>query len=211
MKVDFTYDFEKDKWCLLNYGKSSMNSKSATKTYSKLIEVFGDGYADSNVDIFIDTFKKENNVDVEKQASLFQEQWNSIENEYHKRAQKIFGVSLQGNVIAYLTINNRCPYSIPQNYFFVSVTSQSANKTAMHELWHFYTWYKFGVKEESQLGKEKYNKIKEALTVLLNVIYPDLLGSIQDIGYPQHQELREQILEYWNQHEDIQIVWEKLI
>jgi hypothetical protein len=39
----------------------------------------------------------------------------------------------------------------------------------MHELWHFYTWYGLGVDQEERLGKEKYNDLKEALTVLINI------------------------------------------
>lgn len=74
----------------------------------------------------------------------------------------------------------------------------------MHELWHFYTWYKFGFEWEEKLGKEKYNNLKESLTVLLNVECVNLLKEkVYDNGYPQHQELRKNILKIWNKNKDI--------
>jgi hypothetical protein len=81
----------------------------------------------------------------------------------------------------------------------------------MHELWHFYTWYKFGEDEQERLGMEKYNDIKEALTVLLNVECEHLLPEgVTDYGYPQHQELRKEILSLWQENPDIDFIWKKL-
>ncbi len=82
----------------------------------------------------------------------------------------------------------------------------------MHEYWHLYTWYKFGVIWEEKLGKQKYNDIKESLTVLLNIECKDLFPeNKKDIGYPQHQELREKIIKIWNETKDIDKLWVELI
>lgn len=82
----------------------------------------------------------------------------------------------------------------------------------MHELWHFYTWYSFGINEESKIGAEKYNDIKEALTVLLNIecahLWPE---GVEDKGYPQHQELRGEIVKWWQENPDIKDVWAKAV
>lgn len=81
----------------------------------------------------------------------------------------------------------------------------------MHELWHFYTWQVFG-KDEERIGKEKYNEIKEALTILLNVECKDLLEEgKEDKGYRQHQELRATILQFWNEKKDIRKLWNALV
>ncbi len=81
----------------------------------------------------------------------------------------------------------------------------------MHELWHFYTWYRFGLYEE-KIGKQRYNDIKEALTVLLNVECKDLLPEDkQDNGYEQHKELREQILQIWSRDKNIENLWKKIV
>lgn len=82
----------------------------------------------------------------------------------------------------------------------------------MHELWHFYTWYGLGVDQEEKLGKQKYNDLKEALTVLLNVECNDLLPEgMLDTGYSQHQEIRRTILEFWEKDKDIKKLWDYLI
>lgn len=93
----------------------------------------------------------------------------------------------------------------------MSVPGFSARRIAMHELWHFYTWYGLGVDQEERIGKQKYNDLKEALTVLLNVECKDLLseGTI-DAGYPQHKEIRENILQYWRKDRTINNLWKYL-
>ena len=64
----------------------------------------------------------------------------------------------------------------------------------MHELWHFYIWYKFGAEWTEKLGNQKYEDLKEALTVLLNAECNDLFPyGKEDAGYAQHKELREEI------------------
>ena len=81
----------------------------------------------------------------------------------------------------------------------------------MHELWHFYTWYKFGESEQERIGAKKYNNVKESLTVLLNIECKDLLPEgIEDTGYPQHQKLREEIKILWEEKPDIDFVWESI-
>ena len=46
---------------------------------------------------------------------------------------------------------------------------------------------------KKQIGKEKTGDLKEALTVLLNTEFNDILEK-KDEGYPDHQKLREYIL-----------------
>lgn len=210
MKITFTYEKQKDIWCLMNYGKGSINSNTPTKVYEKLVSLYGENPSEEKVSEFIDIHTKENNIDIEKYITDYQKEWEQIADTFYEKAESIFGVKLESDVIVYLSINNRCPYSIAESNFFVSVPSYSMRKTLMHELWHFYTWYKFGVSQEI-LGKQKYNKLKEALTVLLNFEFKDQLGDIQDTGYPEHQELRARILEIWNEEKDINKLWNKLI
>lgn len=210
MKIIFAYNKEKDIWCLENYGKSSMNSNINTKSYIKLIESFGEKYTRENIEQFIDIFLSENKISISEKITSFQTDWNTIDSEYHKKAETVFGVLLDENITAFLTVNNRCPYNIPSNNFFVFLATNSPNKTVMHELWHFYTWKKFGIDEE-KVGKEKYNEVKESLTVLLNEIYSDLLDGVEDVGYPQHREMREEILQMWRGGSKIDKIWNHFI
>lgn len=211
MEVVFDYDKEKDTWCLINKGRSSNNNQNPTKVYELLVSKYGDNPADRDVSTFIDEYLRENEVEVETYIQKYAQEWSLVANQFHLRAEAIFSVSLPHNVTAYLTINNRNPYSITDNLFYVTVPRDTVRKTVMHELWHFYTWYGLGEEQESLLGKEKYNTAKEALTVLLNVECTDLLPvGVLDDGYPQHQELRHDILSMWQSTKDIKSLWEEI-
>lgn len=213
MKVTFEYNQEKDIWCLLNKGKSSINSPTPTKVYEKLEKDFGEKPIEDEAKTFTEKFISDNNFSVKDFTEKYQKDWGSISDEYQKIAEKIFQVSLPKDIMAYLTINNRCPYNIKDNFFFVNIPDElHLRKIVMHELWHFYTWYKFGYIWEGKIGKEKYNEIKESLTVLLNTECKYLMPEgISDKGYPQHKELREKIFKLWEETKDIDKVWNNLV
>jgi len=208
MNIHFTYNRDKDVWCLLNKGKSSNNSQTATKVYEELVAAEGNDPTPEAVSKFIDTYITTKGIDIPALITTFEEDWSAVADEYRIHAERVFGKNLSHPVTAYLTVNTRCPYSIENNYFFVSMFNASARKTIMHELWHFYTWQRFGSDYEARLGKQKYNDIKEALTVLLNIECAGLLPEgVTDIGYPQHKELREKIVAIWKDTKDIEKVW----
>jgi hypothetical protein len=213
MKIYFEYSKEKDIWCILNKGKSSQNSPYPTKVYEELVKNCGENPSSQDVSSFIDLYTSVNKINISEQLTNYEKDWNLVEDEYKKRAESIFGVTLPKDIIAYLTVNNRCPYHIRDNYFFVSTNNQfSGRRTVMHELWHFYTWYGIGTDEEKRLGLQKYNDLKEALTVLLNIECKDLLPEgFVDMGYPQHKEIREKIVQYWAQDKNIKNLWRFLV
>ncbi len=212
MKLTFTYDRNRDIHCLLNYGKTSINSPTPTKVYEELISKYGEDVSESETDTFIESYFSTHKTDVNSFLKRFQEQWDAISLEYQKKAWQVFGVNLPSDVTAYLTINHRAPYSIEENMFYIVMYGSAPIKTAMHELWHFYTWYKYGIEWEKKLGTEKYNEIKEALTVLLNVECKDLLPTgVEDSGYPQHKELRERIINLWVKDQNIENLWNALV
>lgn len=209
--MNFSYSRERDIRCLLTKGKGSRNSLKPTKIYEILVESKGDKPTREQTSDFIDNYVVEHNIDMESVSAAYQQEWNTIGEEYQKRAEQLFGTSLPSDVIAYLTVNSRCPYSIEDNLFYIAVPTASPRRTMMHELWHFYTWHGLGASEEVRIGKEKYNDLKEALTVLLNIECADLLGEgIQDSGYPQHARLREEILKFWKDEKDIKKLWAHL-
>ncbi len=212
MKVIFDYDKEKDVWCLLNKGKSSNNSSNPTKVYELLVAKYGKNPTGQTTLSFIDEYLVENNVSINAYIEKYSTEWSLVANEYHKRAKAIFSASLPQDVTAYLTVNNRNPYSIADNLFYVTVSRETIRKTVMHELWHFYTWYGLGVDQEEKLGKQKYNTMKEALTTLLNEECGDLMpDGVFDDGYPQHQKLREEVKKLWKEKKDIHRLWNELV
>lgn len=212
MEVVFEYSKEKDIWCILNYGKSSLNSSQQTKIYQQVVDLYGKNPKTEMVATFIDDYLVNNHIDIQKSILQYQTDWNTVAQEYQRRAENIFGVALPSDVTAYLTINNRSPYSVEENWFFVGASGFFLRKTVMHELWHFYTWYKYGVVWEEKIGRQEYNEIKEALTVLLNEECKDLLpDGIIDTGYPQHQELRRKISDIWRKEKDMDKLWGFLV
>lgn len=212
MKVNFTYDKDKDIWCILNKDKVSNNSNTPTKEYIQLVEKFGENLSEENTSSFIDDYILENKIDISKSIEDIEKDWGIISDDFQKRAESIFGVSLSSDIVAYLTINSRCPYNIKENLFYVSFESDQSRKIIMHELWHFYTWYGLGEDQQEKLGMQKYNDLKESLTVLLNIECKDLLPErIIDIGYPVHKEIREKILEFWKKDKNIKNLWNYLV
>lgn len=206
MKLRFEYSKEKDVWCLLNKGKSSINSPMATKTYEKLVEFAGENPDEIRTSEFIDIYLKENNLDISDFIENTEKDFQEISDEFIKRAEDIFSLTLERDIKVFVTINNRCPYNIKENWFFISVSKENPLSTIMHELWHFYTWEKFGQEYLNKIGSEKYNIIKESLTVILNLEFSDLLPE-KDFGYPNHQELREKISIWWQENKNIDYVF----
>jgi hypothetical protein len=212
MQLKFVYDKEKDIWCLLNKGKKSNNSNIPTKAYSVLISKCGKYPDKKAISLFIDEYLAENNYDVRELLQSYQNKFDAISGAFINIVENIFKISLNSEIFVYLTINSRCPYNIENNYFFTPISETVSIIIPMHEIWHFYTWFKFGIHEAEQLGKKKYNDLKEALTVLINIECRHLLPKdVTDIGYPQHREIRSKILDYWKQNPDIDALWKQLI
>lgn len=210
MKIKFEYNKNRDIWCLLNKGKSSNNSSKPTKVYEELVAAKGNEPREFEVGDFVNEYVKLKGIEINEKLHNFENSFLEISDDFEQKAEKVFGVSLDKEITAYLTVNNRCPYNIEEKWFFVSMDWEYSNTIVMHELWHFYTWERFGEVELQKIGKEKYNDLKEALTVLLNVecgfLFPE---GKEDKGYPQHQELRTKILEWWSEDRDIESVWNK--
>jgi hypothetical protein len=212
VKVTFTYDKNKDIWNLLNWGAGSHNRPTPTIVYKQLLNYCRGKPVKSNTAEFIEKYFVDNNIEIQTYIAEYQKDWDIISSEYFKRADEIFNLRLPTDVTAYLSINNRCPYNILDHFFCVTVPAPSRlRQTVMHELLHFYTWYKFGAWEK-KLGRAKYNDYKEALTVLLNLHFKDLLPEgVEDLGYPQHVEIRNKIKYLWSQTNDITNIWEIIV
>jgi hypothetical protein len=193
--------------CLISKGGGSNNSLGQkTKTYEALLAYTNEVKNTEKVKEFVRLHIKENDFNLEEVTKSLQINWDVISSDFEKRAEKVFGLNIADNITAYLTITGRFPYSIEKKYFYVSAKKSNANATAMHELWHFYTWHKFG-DTINHVGSDKFNDIKEALTVLLNIECVDLMNGEIDKGYPQHQELRKIISDTWSKTKDINEAW----
>ncbi len=207
--INFSYNIDKDIENFLGSVKS-VNSKKHTASQLKYIEKYGENFTKENLSKFIQELTQ--SVDMNKEVSRMEDAWRKIEPEFLKRVKNIFGTFPPKEITAFLTTNNRCTYNIEKGYFFVSIYSKSTNRTIMHELFHFYTWYAYGEKLISEgFSKEKYNDIKESLTVILNSDFSDLVAGAIDEGYPQHQGMRSEITKLWSEHKSMDKVIEILV
>lgn len=197
--------------CLLSKGAGSNNSQTKmTKTYELLVFQVDDLRDEIKVREFIRRFINENNIDIAHNLSEINRNWHEIANKFEEIATRIFRTNLTQDITAYLTITGRYPYDAKENYFYVSARKTNVNATIMHELWHFYTFIKFGDNID-RIDASKYNDLKEALTVLLNIECKDLLAEEVDSGYPQHKVLRERITHLWADKKDLESVWKVMI
>lgn len=209
MKIIFVYDEDKDIECLLKKGPGSHNQPgNQTNTYKELLGFTSEiGNIDRERE-FVRKYIFENSINVQGLRGELQRNWDLIAGEFERRAERIFGIGIADQITAYMTITGRYPYYIEDKYFYVSAQKKNANATAMHELLHFYTWFKFG--ESEPADPQKYNDMKESLTALLNIEFPDLMNGAVDSGYPQHARLREMAADEWKKSKDINKVWNAL-
>lgn len=203
MRIIFAYDIEKD---AENYiiASKSVNNKQPTVMQATYIAECGHIFNIKTLILFIEKYIKNNQLDMAKEALNIEKAWETIENEFFKRIKELFGMDYPKNIIhAYLTTDTRCSYNIDHGLFFVSAIKQKHNKTIMHELMHFWTWHRFQEEvRNGNLTELQYNNVKEALTELLNIVFSDLLDSI-DMGYPQHKNMRRTVRETWERTHDI--------
>src|SRR3990167_7837017 len=103
MNLIFTYNKERDDWCLLNKGKSSNNSSTPTAVYQELVSQFGDSPDEASASVFVDRYLESNNLKPESFTKDYQQIFESISAGFQAVAERVFGVSLGKEITAYLT------------------------------------------------------------------------------------------------------------
>lgn len=141
----------------------------------------------------------------------FSEAWNMIEGEYFKRLEKVMKKPIYTNkFISYITTIKRCPYDEKENSFMVNFWEPTVYVllTAAHELMHLQFHKYYWNQCRKKLGSsKKTGDLKEALTVLLNKEFLDLIIA-KDTGYPAHQKLRKHLSNLWDKTRDFNKVLE---
>lgn len=141
----------------------------------------------------------------------FEEAWRLIEDEYFKRLEKFIKRPVFAKrFTAYLTTINRCPYSIKDNSFMLvsSNSTFSALRVCCHEIMHFHFHNYFWDRCRKELNDAQTHELKEALTMLLNEEFSDLI-IVRDAGYPTHQKFREYLSSVWRKTRDFDEMVEK--
>jgi hypothetical protein len=213
MKVSFEYDTEKD---ILNHKiiAEAPFKGSSSKIQGFFEQNYGNDFSEENLRQFIKglLFSYYKIKDPKEVASKFQETWDSISNTFQDRAEAVFGISLPGEIKAFLTTNDRCGLSVEEGFFFVNIGVSSPERIVMHELLHFYTYYLFfGRAKELNLLDKEYYDIKESLTEMLNLEFTDLMPGAVDPGYKGHEKLRDIVRNEWVKTRDINKVLKALV
>jgi hypothetical protein len=202
--ITFSYNVMKDANNLLR-GLGSTNNQRPSQVEALYLEYAGSALGQRSAIAFVRSYFRDNDINVSIAIDRISSEWEQVRQPFLSRANRLFDYS-RGfpPVRAYLTIDSRCTYSIPRSEFFVSLNSRHPSLIVMHELFHFYTWY--ALKSHSliaNLSLSQYNDLKEALTVLLNVLFSDLLQGAADSGYPAHASLRHLVRILWDEHHDL--------
>ena len=105
-----------------------------------------------------------------------------------------------------LTTFPRCPYNPETGEIFFFVALNDPIKNFLHEILHFqfhHYWQDDLRSPVSELPKEKFEFLKESLTVVLDDSLKPLIKHA-DLGYPIHQEFRKKLYKNWQKHHDFQ-------
>jgi hypothetical protein len=210
MNIDFQYDIDKDVDNFL-VTLSSQNNKQLTKFQNQYIQRKGTVFDKIKVKCFIENYIDNQELDLYSSLDVIMQNWKIIEEEFKKKAEKIFSLHLNLNLTIFITTNNRCSYNIRENYFYVYFNSKNSNAIIMHELLHFYTWHSIrGDFLKQGFTMSQYNDLKESLTDLLNIEFYELMNGAIDSGYIQHSELRLRFRQEWLKCREIKTVIEEL-
>lgn len=204
MHITFAYSPSKEAETI-RAGFSSIYNKTPTP-FAKEAQAAGiDMTSDNDVVDFVCGKIAREHIDVSGIISDFTHAWKPIEAEAEARFRRIFMTDWDpGEVTAYLTFSSRCPYRVELRYYFVSMVRypRTPIRTSLHELTHFYTHQLIEPLFPPDQSRDKFNEFKEALSVLLNLEFADLI-EIEDRGYPQHQELRRELQKEWQSGADV--------
>jgi len=209
--VNFLFSKEKDAWNIWSkvnnttnrFGKpiispkiiNAIKEKSFEESIPEIEKINQTIYNSGLIENFIDALKKS---------------WNKVEKEFFIRLEKITGKKFNGDANCFITTIGICPYNPEERWFMDSLLYNlpKAVVSIGHELLHihFHDYYFKDI--EKQIGKDKTHDLREALTVLLNLEFKDILIGF-DEGYEQHKELRNFIAQEWNQEKNFDKLLEK--
>lgn len=212
-KVIFKFDKEKDLYNIWDLSNAGNSFRKNFQVDSRIKEICGEKKFEKCKKKLADYLSNLHNskiISIEVEA--VEKAWREIENEFFKRMNKLMKNKFSREITAYLTTIGTCPYDPEEPSFMFSIlySLPKSLQTCGHEIMHLYFHEFYWDKIEKQIGKEKTADLKEALTILLNLEFKDL-WFIEDMGYEQHKELRDFILEEWIKEKDFEILLSRCV
>lgn len=120
------------------------------------------------------------------------------------RMEKMTGRKIyRKNFICFLTTFPRAPYNYSRGHVWLPVIwpRETVVRAFVHELLHFQTYAYWKKRCLKRLTNTEFENLKEALTVILNEEFMDLI-MWPDKGYPMHKNLRAKLLIFWRKNKN---------
>lgn len=196
LEIKFRYSIKKDrdnylnslyKFRRLKHGRIDMQErllKPFPEEFKEDLKLAKDDKeADKIISDFLSAFPKKRKEEIHSSIKEFEKYWKRNRNKTLKILKDTYGKNVPfGRLTVYMTTIPICPYNFEKKWFMVFYKASVEKKLdiVMHELNHFMFLKYFGDLRDD-LGLEKFETLKESLTVLTNP---------QEEGYPAHKELR---------------------
>jgi hypothetical protein len=191
MNVRFVFDPRMEVYPL-RLGRGGANSSKQTPYYDRALAAQVVLQDDESVEAFVLDTIAQDGIDIQQAAERISGAWESVAAQVGTTFAKMFDTTWQpDDVTAYLTLSTRCPYQYPSHFWIYYATTLPV-ASCLHELQHFYAHKLLLPIFEKANKKELFNDFKEALTVLLNVEFANVIER-KDEGYDQHADLRRSI------------------
>lgn len=231
MIINFKYDNEKD---LRNYELNFLNTnfpdygrdvegvkknmvKYLTPSFVKEIsdEKLTEKQKLEAIAVYLDKFEKKNKLFIEKSLDSINTLWQEREKEYFDRLKEFFGKEAPfKEATAYYTTLTICPYNYKAHYFYLSIWNNLATQLAdiCHEVMHLYFLNNFeSYCREKGLDEIETFTLNEALTVILNFKFMDILVTHAVNGKPATLDLQNHIAGLCREKKDFQFILDSSI
>jgi len=222
-KINFQYNVQLDAWSWARFAKHKSlwraNSEIMTKHIPPdILKLLQESDGDVAKNIALEAVKRQNHEGmaevIEKYIKDIKSKWTPFGKKFFEALEQVIQrKGLEDDFTAFLTTGRTCPYNLKEKWFMVSVlhSLEKSITTICHEIFHFHFLYYFGdYLRQKGLPNERIEDIKEAVTVLLNEKeFKDII-TVEDKGYPAHQEMRKEITALWREERDFLLILGRL-
>jgi len=217
-RIIFKIDLEKD---ARNY-YGCANSKphfghDFTKSMRQetLIKLKGKKWSEIETDIRELLKRGYSKINIELKLKKIENEWRKIEKIYFRKLKRLTKKKIyRDEFYCYATTIGRCPYNKKEHWFMINIFNDIdfVMQIIAHELMHLQLHYYFerNIKKKRKLSEKKFQDLKEALTVLLNLEFKNIIKK-EDKGYPSHKKLRTFIVKEWKKEPDFEVLLNKCI
>lgn len=200
-RIEVHQDIQKDAWnwwhaCNKISYSTDWRQRTAKKIQNKLA-----GKTKKQAFVFLLPFLKKQyaKIGIKEKENEVRSILLRHEREIFSRMEKVTERKIYRNTFTcFVTTFPRAPYDYHRGYVWLPVVwpKETYVRTFVHELLHFQTYAYWQERCLKKLNQKEFENLKEALTVILNEEFMDLIVW-PDKGYEMHKKLREKLLEAW--------------